>query len=153
LLRLACHPKESEVSAVTFATRIACTPDRVFDLLSDITRNAEWSPGFAGAEKTTAGPIGVGTGFTTVAKGIGALQIEIEEYDRPTRLGFCAHAKPAQIRHRFTITPDAKGTRVAQRIEVLAKGRRRLIAPVMALMLKKTIRRNTSDLTAYLEAS
>lgn len=139
------------MTRVSFTTHIARPPIEVFDLLSDITRNAEWSPGFAGAKKTTAGPIRRGTAFTAVAKGMGTLKIQIEEYQRPVRLGFRAAAPAAQISHYFTLTAQAAGTRVAQRIDVRPQGPRRIIAPILALMLKRNIRRNTADLTRYLE--
>ena len=139
------------MTAVGFTTRIARAPEDIFDLLSDITRNSEWSPGFAGAQRATPGPIGLGSAFRTTAQGIGSLVIQIEEYERPGRLAFLGRAKAAEIHHCFTLMPEGHGTRVTQRIDVRPKGPVRLATPLMALTLKRTIRHNTATLTRYLE--
>lgn len=76
------------MTAVGFTTRIARPPEDVFDLLADVTRNGEWSPGFTGAERTTPGAVGPGTAYRTTARGVGPMTIRIEQYDRPTRLAF-----------------------------------------------------------------
>lgn len=139
------------MAAVGFTTTIARAPEDVFDLLADVSRNAEWSPGFAGAQKLTAGPIGPGTAFRTTAKGIGPMEIRIEGYDRPSRLDFRAVTPSVHISHDFALSRDPAGTRVAQRIEVRPTGPRRILAPLLGLMLRRTIRQNTADLTRYLE--
>lgn len=139
------------MTTVGFTTRIARRPEDVFDLLSDVRRNSEWSGGFAGAEQTTPGPIGPGTAFQTRAQGVGDLLIRVEEYERPTRLGFLGLAQAVSIRHRFTLTPEGEGTQLTQRIDVQAKGPLRPMTPLMAVALKRTIKRNTADLARYLE--
>jgi uncharacterized protein YndB with AHSA1/START domain len=139
------------MTQVRFATTIARKPQDVFDLVADITRNTEWAPGFTYAEKVTPGPVSLGSAFNTSAKGLGPMQIEIVEYERPTRLGFVGRARPVVMHHHFTLTPDNRGTRADQRIDVRPKGLLRLMSPLMAVMLKRMIQRNTADLKRYLE--
>jgi uncharacterized protein YndB with AHSA1/START domain len=140
------------VATVGFSTTIARKTEEVFDLVADIRRNREWAPGFTGAEKTSAGPIGPDATFHTVARGMGDLQIRIREYERPSRLGFVGNTRSAAIDHHFTLTPEGQGTLVDQRIEVRPKGALlRLMAPLMAVMLKRQIQSNTSALKQYLE--
>lgn len=74
------------MTQVRFVMTIARKPQDVFDLVADITRNTEWAPGFTYAEKVTPGPVSLGSAFNTSAKGLGPMQIEIVEYERPTRL-------------------------------------------------------------------
>lgn len=139
------------MTRVGFSARIARSPEDVFDLVADITRNTEWAPGFTYAEKVTPGPVGLGSTFSTAAKGLGPMEIEIVEYERPARLGFVGRARPVELHHHFTLTPDEQGTRAQQRIEVRPKGVRRLLSPLLAVMLKRMIQRNTADLKNYLE--
>jgi hypothetical protein len=89
--------------------------------------------------------------INTSAKGLGRMQIEIVEYERPTRLGFIGQARPLSMHHHFTLTADHRGTRAEQRIDVRPKGLLRLLSPLMAVMLKRMIQRNTADLKRYLE--
>lgn len=109
------------MTQVRFVMTIARKPQDVFDLVADITRNTEWAPGFTYAEKVTPGPVSLGSAFNTSAKGLGPMQIEIVEYERPTRLGFVGRARPVVMHHHFTLTPDDRGTRADQRIDVRPK--------------------------------
>jgi uncharacterized protein YndB with AHSA1/START domain len=140
------------VATLTFSSFIERPADEIFDLLADIRRNPEWCPGFTGAEKLTAGPVGPDAVFRTSMRGTGNLQIRITRYDWPRRIGFTASANPAEIKHNFTLVPGPDGTLVEQEIDVRPKGVLRVVAPLMALMLKRNIQSNTAALKAYLES-
>lgn len=58
-------------------------------------------PGFRYAEKVTPGPVVLGSAFNTSARGLGPMQIEIVEYERPTRLGFVGRARPVVMHHHL----------------------------------------------------
>jgi uncharacterized protein YndB with AHSA1/START domain len=139
------------VATVEFSTLIRRPAEEVFDLLADVSRNPEWCPGFAGAEKVTTGPIGRETAFRTAMAGMGTMEIRITDYERPRRLWFVAATASAEIGHGFTFTVEPSGTRVAQRIVVCPSGLLRFAAPLMALMLKRRIQANTAALKEYME--
>jgi uncharacterized protein YndB with AHSA1/START domain len=140
------------VATVTFSSVIESPAEEIFDLLADIRRNPEWCPAFTGAEKLTAGPIGPDAVFRTSLRGMGELQIRITRYERPRRIWFTTRAKAAEIRHNFALIPREVGTRVEQDIDVRPRGVLRVVAPLMALMLRRTVESNTAALKTYLES-
>jgi len=50
------------VTKVSKSVLISRTPQEVFTYLADFTNTAEWDPGVAEATKTSAGPVGFGSG-------------------------------------------------------------------------------------------
>ena len=139
------------MATVTFSSVIERPAEEIFDLLADIRRNPEWSPAFTGAEKLTAGPVGPDAMFRTSMRGLGELEIRITRYERPRRIWFTTRAKAAEIRHNFVLMPGEGGTHVEQEIDVRPRGVLRVVAPVMALMLRRSVQSNTAALKAYLE--
>jgi uncharacterized protein YndB with AHSA1/START domain len=140
------------VATVTFSSVIERPAEEIFDLLADIRRNPEWCPAFTGSEKLTAGPVGPDAAFRTSMRGMGELQIRITRYERPRHIWFTTSAKAAEIRHNFVLMPGEGGTHVEQEIDVRPRGVLRIAAPVMALMLRRSIQSNTAALKAYLES-
>ena len=139
------------MAGTSFSVLISRPAEDIFDLVADVRRNQEWSPGFSGAEKTTGGAVGLGTSFRTTSKGIGDIEIRIDDYVRPVRLAFVGTGRLATIHHRFAFHPEARDTWVEQRIDVQPAGMLRPLSPLMAAMLRRTILRNTADLKQYLE--
>jgi uncharacterized protein YndB with AHSA1/START domain len=140
------------VATVTFSSVIERPAEEIFELLADIRRNPEWCPAFTGAEKLTAGPVGPDAVFRTSMRSMGDLQIRITRYERPRRIWFTTSAKAAEIRHNFVLMSGEGGTHVEQEIDVRPRGVLRMVAPVMALMLRRSIQSNTAALKAYLES-
>jgi hypothetical protein len=50
-------------------TRIACDPERVFDVLADLRRETEWTSRVSRAELMSGEPIGLGSHFAIVNGG------------------------------------------------------------------------------------
>jgi uncharacterized protein YndB with AHSA1/START domain len=140
------------VATVTFRSDIERPAEEIFDLLADIRRNPDWCPAFTGGEKLTPSPVGPDAVFRTSLRGMGDLQIRITRYERPRRIWFTTSAKAAEIRHNFVLMPREGGTHVEQEIDVRPRGVLRMVAPVMALMLRRSIQSNTAALKAYLES-
>lgn len=140
------------MATVTFSSVIERPAEEIFDLLADIRRNPEWCPAFTGSEKLTDGPVGRDAVFRTSMRGMGDLQIRITRYERPRRIWFTTSAKAAEIRHNFVLMPRKGGTRVEQEIDVRPRGVLRMVAPVMALMLRRSVQSNTAALKTYLES-
>jgi uncharacterized protein YndB with AHSA1/START domain len=140
------------VATVTLSSVIERPAEEIFDLLADIRRNPEWCPVFEGGEKLTEGPVGPDTAFRTSLRGMGDLQIRISRYERPRRIWFTTSAKAAEIRHNFVLMPEGGGTHIEQEIAVRPRGVLRMVAPLMALMLRRSIQSNTAALKAFLES-
>src|SRR5512133_108535 len=66
-----------------FQTTVARSPEEVFDFLVDLRNAPQWEPNCQQVEKTSDGPIGRGTTFRA-KKGMGRLESEIVEFERPT---------------------------------------------------------------------
>ena len=140
------------MATVTFSSVIERPVEEIFDLVADVRRNPEWCPAFTGSEKLTDGPVGPDAVFRTSLRGLGDLQIRVTRYERPRRIWFTTSAKVAEIRHNFVFMPAEGSTHVEQEIDVRPRGVLRMVAPVMALMLRRDIQSNTAALKAYLES-
>jgi uncharacterized protein YndB with AHSA1/START domain len=68
-----------------FQTTVARSPHEVFDFLVDFRNEPQWEPNCRKAEKTSDGPIGKGTTFSASMKGMGRVESEIVEFERPAR--------------------------------------------------------------------
>jgi carbon monoxide dehydrogenase subunit G len=69
--------------------RIAAPPTEVFAYLADLGNLAEWQSGVISAERTTDGPMGVGSEVRVVRELLGqriTAPLKITEYDPPRRL-------------------------------------------------------------------
>ena len=125
----------------------------VFALLADMTTHPTWSPDVLSGSQLGDGPVGLGTRFQLELKGPGESEQEITEYDEPTRVQFSGRTRMGDTRHRFFLTPEGERTRVDQVLEMRPQGLWRLLAPVMAMMMKKGVRENAAGLESYFEGS
>jgi uncharacterized protein YndB with AHSA1/START domain len=93
---------------VTTTTRIACPPEKVFDLLADLRNDTQWNSRVSRAELLSPEPIGQGSRFAVVNGGT-AYDVTITRYDRPSRLLFEASGKPG-LTIACTLTPRGEDT-------------------------------------------
>ena len=118
----------------------------VFALLADLTTHPTWSPDVLSARQITDAPLGVGTRFRNEIRGVGESEVEVTEYEEPTRVEFLGHPNMGDVRHLFTLTSQGERTRVDQVLEMRLSGLRSLLGPVMAVMMKRGARRNAAGL-------
>jgi uncharacterized protein YndB with AHSA1/START domain len=78
---------------VSTTTRIACPPEKVFDLVADLRNDTQWNSRVSHAELRSPEPIGLGSRFGLVNGGT-AYDVTITGYERPSRLVFEASGKP-----------------------------------------------------------
>ena len=121
----------------------------VFALLADLTTHPAWSPDVVSASKIMDAPVGLGTRFQFELKGLGKSEIEITEYEEPTRVEFRGRNKMGDTRHLFSLTAVSQRTRVDQVLEMRPKGIWWLLVPVMAIMLRRGVRRNAAGLERH----
>ena len=137
---------------------IARPPEIVFALLRDkhTVRQAPGSPVVA-LEKTTAGPVGVGTGFREVVRMFPWHQEEIlsevTHFEPPRHLEEDFHAGVMHGRLAYQLHPQDQGTRLVQRQEVHFSGLLRLFEPLLRLMLLPRIEQRLEGIKRALESA
>lgn len=121
----------------TWSVVVNKKPEEVFGYLSDISKHAEWSPKPYSAEKTTEGPVGVGTRYTTVGwlpgKSHTENKVEVTDYQPSTRFGFTSTEGVLTLQHEFDLAADGSGTRVTRTITGMTPpgGFNKVIWPVL----------------------
>jgi uncharacterized protein YndB with AHSA1/START domain len=138
---------------------IAAPVERVFAACSDFEHAAERVTQIESVEMLTPGPVGVGTRFkeTRIMFGKRATEeMEIAEFDPPTRYLMIAESHGARYETTFRFTPEQGGTRVtfeftATPLTFFAK----LMSPLGRLMagtLKKCVTQDLEDVRQHLES-
>jgi carbon monoxide dehydrogenase subunit G len=111
--------------------------EEVFDFLADIRNEAAWNPRVVRIDKTSDGSIGAGTIFHGLYKGIGPLRTELVEYERPGRLSFRSSGPRMRIAGTFVLSVVQGESSVALNADLEPQGPFRLIAPLMAPLIKR----------------
>ena len=103
--------------AVERRITINASPEQVFGYLSDITRHPEWASHDLKVERTSSGPVAVGSTFSSVGHQMGEhkAQIKVTECDPNSGFAFEAEDDTGLFRHYFRVQPGDGGT-------VLTKG-------------------------------
>jgi hypothetical protein len=123
--------------------------EEVFDFLADIRHEAAWNPRVVRIDKTSDGPIGAGTTFHGLYKGIGPLRTELVEYERPRRLSFRSGGPRMQITGTFVLSTVQGKSSVALNANLEPQGPFRFIALLMAPLIR---RQNAAAATRLQEA-
>jgi len=115
------------------------SPERAFDFFVDFRNEPAWNPDCIIVEKTSEGPIGVGTTFAGKMKRIGPSTSEIVAFDRPGHCSVVDRSRGAEGRFDFRFTPHDGGTRIEVTMRMQPRGPMRLLEPLMARMVKKML--------------
>lgn len=127
----------------------------VFDYVADQTNEPQYNANMVRAEKTTAGPIGKGTQFSSAVVSAGRtaeMLIEYTGYDRPRRFSSATTMKQAEIDYTLTFEPVAAGTRMRWSGQVKPKGAFRLLGPLITSFGVRQEQRNWAGLNTHLES-
>lgn len=128
-------------------------PEQLFDMLADIRNEQQWQPDVRSTEKLTDGPVGQGTRFRGAYKGMGEMDVEITEYDRPSRLGFACRGSRIDMDVHFTFAPAGDGgSEIGGTIETRLKGLSRVMTPLFPSMMKKEMAKRPAQMQAGLDA-
>jgi len=128
-------------------------PEEIFDHWADGRLYNQWTPGAVKKDvrMVTPGPIGVGSKFRGTFKGIGELEYEILEYDRPRRLAMVTHVKIGDLHHIITCERIDGTTRVVELGEGQLRGIFKLLQPLFTSVFQKSFADNDRALKQYLE--
>jgi hypothetical protein len=128
--------------------------DVVFDFVADQRNEPQYNSRMIRADKVTAGPVGKGTVFRSVARSMGRtadMRIELTGYDRPARLASSTTMSQADMDGTLTFDPVPAGTRMHWTWEVRPKGAFRLLAPLIGWLGRRQERAIWSGMKRYLE--
>ena len=96
---------------ITNSVVLPCSPEMVFDYLSDLRAELEWNPACEVMEKLTDGPVGLGTRYRAKWKGSPYVELETVGFDRP--LSWSMHNDgPIEVSFTCRLEPFAEGTRL-----------------------------------------
>lgn len=114
-------------------------PEQVFDFLADLDNEPSFVPDVSNVVKQTAGPIGIGTVYTEDFKRMGVFTTTIDQFERPSKLGFDARNSKSDVLVRFHLAPSPAGTQVTCELTLTFKGFSKVMEPLMAGKIRKEI--------------
>ena len=138
---------------------ISATAEKVFSYLADISKHGEWGNPSQKlqVEKTSAGPIGLGSTFSSVGQQFGTQNdaVTIAEYVPHQRVAYESKGKAGHIRHSFDIAPAGSGVQVTKSFEALKAGFPFVIFQplVQAFVLPGALKKDLERIKAKLEGS
>jgi Polyketide cyclase / dehydrase and lipid transport len=133
-----------------------CRPvETVFDYAANQSNEPTYNPRMIASKKIGEGPVGVGTHFrATVLAGRRPLDMDIEvtEYDRPSRFGTHTAMSSADVSGVLTFRPSGADTLMSWSWDVRPKGVARFFSPLVALMGRRQEKVCWAGLKRVLEA-
>jgi hypothetical protein len=120
-------------------TTLRQRPEEAFDFFVDFRNEPAWNPDCLIVEKTSEGPIAVGTTFTGKMKRIGPSESEIVALERPTRCSVVDRSRGGEGTFDFRFTPSDGGTHVAVVMRMQPRGPMRLLQPLMGRMIRSML--------------
>lgn len=133
---------------------IARSPEELFDILSNPERAADIVPNVTNMEKLTDGPVGVGARYreTRVIDGEAhETELEVVRYEPPTDYAVRNVTGGVETVYHYRLTPQGNGTRIVMEATVSGSGLRALVAPVLAVILKREDGDHLTQLKAAVE--
>jgi uncharacterized protein YndB with AHSA1/START domain len=134
-----------------FQMTVARSPEDVFDFLVDLRNAPQWEPNCQEVDKTSDGPIGKGTTFRA-KKGMGRLESEIVEFDRPLRFASRDEGRGMQCGLDFRCDPKDGGTQVSGKLWMQPHGLMRGLVLLMRPKMKRMLDKMPDDLRRVIEA-
>jgi uncharacterized protein YndB with AHSA1/START domain len=127
------------------------SPEEVFDYFTDIANDPKWNSRAKRAEKTSDGPLGVGTTFLVVRRGSGPSNVEYVEYTRPSRWVIRGTGKAASFTYTADLAPSRGGTDLTSHMSLQPRGAFKLLTPMMKSFVPKQVREVHQALKTKLE--
>ena len=127
-------------------------PERVFAVITDPTRRAEWQENTSDVQVEGPLPATVGTRWTEEQKGVGHVDAQVTGLE-PTRM-YAEQGDSSSGTGRVTVTfaPDGDGaTRITMEVELNLKGLKKAFEPVIAPMVRSQMPKDLDRLSALLD--
>jgi hypothetical protein len=131
------------VITASWQITIARSPEEVFDFVADLNNEPKFNPDASNVVRTSPAEIGLGMTYTEDIRRVGAYTTTIDEYERPSKLGFDARNRRCDALVRFRFEPaDEDATNVSCLVELTFKGLQKLFEPLLRGMIRKQIEAN-----------
>ena len=132
-------------------TTIARPIEEVFDYLSDPRNEPDWLPGATAVDKTSEGPVGLGSTFVGHYARAGRVALELVEFERPHRVTFRAHSKLVDFDDAVELTETDGRTLLQARMHATPRSVMRVLEPLMAGTLRRQFAANWDHLRRAVE--
>ncbi len=130
--------------------------EEVFEFLANAENNPQWQSGTLDVRKTSEGPLGVGTTYTSVSRLLGKQlesTVEYTAYEPNTRVAIKAVSGPIPFQAETTFEATAEGgTMVTTAGGGEVGGFFKLAEPLVSRMLQRQFNTDNANLKDYLEA-
>jgi len=141
-----------EVVEAEHETRIARSPEAVFDFFADLRNEPKWNHGqVRDVRMTSAPPIGQGTTFEGRHPGFGTATWRLVQYERPRRLAIEGFVGKSPYRYVGDFESVDGGTLFRGRVEWDPRGIWRALGPLLHPLLRFRARRSFDNLRVALE--
>ena len=127
-------------------------PERVFAVITDPTRRAEWQENTSDVQVEGPLPAAVGTRWTEEQKGVGHVEAQVTGLE-PGRM-YAERGDSSSGTGRVTVTfaPDGDGaTRITMEVELNLKGLKKAFEPAIAPMVRSQMPKDLDRLGALLD--
>jgi uncharacterized membrane protein len=126
----------------------------VFSYVSDLQQGPQWQSGLLEVRRTTEGPLGTGTLFTSARKFLGRkmeAKIELVAYE-PTNSFAIKSISGTPFEQSYLFEAVAEGTRLTTVLEMQTAGFTGLAEPLIASSVRREMDGDFGDLKDLLEA-
>jgi len=132
-------------------TTIARPIEEVFDYLSDPRNEPDWLPGATAVDKTSDGPVGLGSTFVGHYARAGRVALELVEFERPHRVTFRAHSKIVDFDDAVELSETDGRTLLQARMHATPRSVMRVLEPLLARTLRRQFAANWDHLRRAME--
>jgi uncharacterized protein YndB with AHSA1/START domain len=137
---------------VAFEHRVPHPVDRVFAVVSDPSRRAEWQENTSDVRIEGPLPPTVGTRWTEEQRGVGHVEAEITALEPGRRYAERGDTSSGAGQVTVTFTPDGDGaTTVGMEVELTLKGLKKALEPALAPMVRHQLPKDLDRLSALLD--
>jgi hypothetical protein len=147
------HPAQARRKTVVLENSVELrrAPEEVFDYLSDIRNEREWSPTMQAVEMVSPGPLRVGSVYRARWKGGPTNTLKCIEFDRPHRWVHLSESSLWRVRFEGRVSETTDGSRLTARMEISANGFGKLFLPLFGRMMARQEQANTRHIKQALE--
>jgi carbon monoxide dehydrogenase subunit G len=119
------------------SARIPATPDEVFAYLADLDNVADWQGGVTAAQRTSDGPMGVGSTAIVIRELMGQrleAPLTVNAYEPPSRIGIGSEVSGVKAQATLDLAPadEGRATDLAFAMEIRGSGLTSFMEPMIA---------------------
>ena len=139
---------------INSSVRIECSPEAVFESVSDPRSELDWNPKVRVMEKITEGPVGVGTRFKAKWTKSPLVELEITSFDRPRGWSY-RNGGAISVILTISLEPldGGRATMLRSTFDATPHGPIKLIFPLLLASLRREEAQNMQLVKKRLEST